>query len=121
MLYTYGLAYEVHRRPFQTDDLASAQSVVGSYHDDDMQRIVLCAVDKLLDFFSVIVAADKLHRLRSVSLIDRISRKDTPFHSRLECKLQERMMSLTNSTFQIFAPEISIVFVYFIACYLLDL
>lgn len=68
-----------------------------------MQRIVLYAVDKLLDFFSVIVAADELYRLRSVSLIDRISRNDTPFHSRLECKVQERMVSLTGSTFQISA------------------
>ena len=34
VLDAYSLAYEVHRRPFQPDDLAAAESVIGSYSDD---------------------------------------------------------------------------------------
>ena len=35
MLDTYGLAYEVYCRPFKSDDLAAAKSVVGSYVCED--------------------------------------------------------------------------------------
>ena len=112
VLDAYSLAYEVHRRPFQSDDLAAAEPVVGSYNDYDVQRIVLCAIDELLYLLSVIVVSDELHRLRAVSLIDRICRNDTSFHGRLECKVQERMVPLTGSTFHTSAAEISVVFVY---------
>ena len=80
VLDAYGLANEVHRRPFQPDDLAAAESLIGSYNDYDVQRIVLCAVDELLYLLSVIVVSDELHRLRAVSLIDRICRNDTALH-----------------------------------------
>ena len=42
-------------------------------------------------------------------------------HRRLECKVYEGMVSLTVRSLEAFAPEISIVFVYSVACYLLDL
>ena len=67
------------------------------------------------------IVSDELHRLRAVSLINGICRNDTTLHRRLECKVQERMVSLTACAFQTFGSEVSVVLVYLVACDLLDL
>lgn len=80
MLDAYRPSAEIYCRPFQPYDLAPAQAVVRRDYNNDMERVIPCAFDKLSDLFGIVIVADELLGFGSVCLIHGIARNDTPFH-----------------------------------------
>ncbi len=56
--------------PFESDDLASAQTEVRCQEDADVYRIVLGDVEQFLQLGCVVVLSDILHSFRAVGLLD---------------------------------------------------
>ena len=74
------LVSEINRRPLQPQHFASTQTVVRRKQNRHPDGIAVETVDELLDFLRVVVAADELHRLRSVRLLHGIGRNDPALH-----------------------------------------
>ena len=65
-----------------------------------MYRVVRCLVKQLFQLTGVIIFADVLLCLRSVSLLNGITRNDSSLDRRLESQMQQSMVALRGRAFE---------------------